>query len=196
MVLRSPDGRRLHAWYALIRPVRSLLRMDAEDREPQRYVDSVFQGSERKDLPRVLLAWKRRRGNWRSATQAQRRALIVHAWKLGLAPQRCIPARRWLRLFKSVGQFVDHSSATFPTEGTQLYRGCTPGGERGMSWSAEGEVAERLGGRGERNAIMVTTIAPAKAVLAVLVTAGEHEYVLSPRWLSRRARIAIDGPAA
>jgi hypothetical protein len=70
------------------------------------------------------------------------RRLLLDVWLYTDFPMAGCPARAWRAMFKLTGYLSD--GVPKPTRRRVLYRGCTPEGRRGMSWTTKRLVAERF----------------------------------------------------
>lgn len=137
----------------------------------------------------LLAAW------WtRSITSEVVTAVITEVWALCEYPSTHATREVWLKLFGVAGYTVDGRPAARPTEPMRLYRGCTSGRTRQMSWTTDRDkakwFADRFGqfadGGRVRHAYVYQTDCPPGALLGLPGTMGredEHEVIINPAGL-------------
>jgi hypothetical protein len=104
----------------------------------QKEIDAALNATSGNDRPALLFAFWRRQ---RLKTQHLRR-ILLDVWRYTDFPCRpWCPASAWLAMFQKTGFLSD---GTPRPKRTTLYRGCTPIGRRGMSWSTELWSAEKF----------------------------------------------------
>jgi hypothetical protein len=120
-----------------------------------------------------LLHWLWRKG--RLNKEVLRRVLL-DAWRYTDFPTAGCPSRVWRAMFRTAGFLSD--GVAKPTRRRILYRGCTPEGRRGMSWTEARRVAEELcdswfeKGQAPKRGHLYKTVADPGHVLA-LIRGGE-----------------------
>jgi hypothetical protein len=116
--------------------------------------------------------------------------VVGTAWSKAEYPTRCLEPAIWVKLFAVAGYTHDFDPAPRPTEPVELYRGCTPAGRLGMSWTSDLPFARRFayGGASEPSECCVYCFdSPPGAVLAFIRDAPgrpENEYIIDPAYLS------------
>src|SRR5258705_3184552 len=110
-------------------------------------------------------------------------SVVADAWSSAEYPERSEEPYIWAELFRLAGYTHDGQPAVPPTEPLTVYRGCTPEGRKGMSWTSDLAIARRfahgqLRGRALGHAYALD-IAPDK-LLAYIHETGRHgsEYVI------------------
>lgn len=134
------------------------------------------------------------------------RRLLLDVWIYTDFPTAGCPARAWRAMFKRTG-YLPSDGVPKPTRRRVLYRGCTPKGRRGMSWTSKRFVAERFAdywvehGYGEaKPGHVYKAVVEPNCVLAIIrgrletlnfngaeveVPVGsEHEFIIDARALS------------
>ena len=71
-------------------------------------------------------------------------AMLLNVWR-SLDHPHAWPMRTWRAMFRCAGFLSDdYEAAPKPTRPLTVYRGCTPTGRRGMSWTTERWIAEQF----------------------------------------------------
>jgi hypothetical protein len=115
--------------------------------------------------------------------------VVAGAWSSAEFPEKCLEADLWLQLFNAAGYTHDGQHADRPTEPVTLYRGCGLGGQHGMAWTSDHDIARRFAHeliRGRTKGEVYTFMAPPAALLAYVGEQngrGEREYVIDPDFL-------------
>jgi len=110
-------------------------------------------------------------------------SVVADAWSVAEHPERGMEACLWVKLFRSAGYTHDGLPAAPPTQPITVYRGCTPDGLKGMSWTSDLAVARtfahgRLRGRA-LGRVYALDIAPDKLLAYIHETGrNESEYVI------------------
>ncbi len=146
-----------------------------------------------------FLHWLWRRN--RLSEEALRRVLLK-VWRVAGSPvsRDGCPASAWRAMFKTTGFLSD--GVAQPSEPQVLYRGCSPKGRCGMSWTAKQWVAEKLAverHQTDEPAHVYKTVAPPEVVLAAIQgemkkvklwdkkeevpMKGEYEFIIDARSL-------------
>jgi hypothetical protein len=121
--------------------------------------------------------------------------VVADIWSSAEHPERGFePVRIWVELFRTAGYTHDGQPATPPANPITVYRGCTPEGQRGMSWTSDLAMAQRFardGIRGRAVGHVYAFDAPPEAVLAFIHQTGreESEYVVDPAFLIGAVRM-------
>jgi hypothetical protein len=116
---------------------------------------------------------------------------VAEVWRGAEFPERCLPRRAWLTLFREGGYFSDSLSGP-PTEPVRLYRGAIPRYARGMAWTRDPSrarwFADRWSLTADRAAFVYAVDAPPDAILAEIDLRREREMVVDPSRLGRIRR--------
>ncbi|PLV44661.1 hypothetical protein X011_26390 [Mycobacterium tuberculosis variant microti OV254] len=110
-------------------------------------------------------------------------SVVAVAWSISEHPESALEQDVWDELFRTAGYTEDGRPAAPPTGPVTVYRGCTPSGREGMSWTSDLTVARRfahgqLRGRGVGHVYALD--AKPDRVLAYIHEIGrlESEYVI------------------
>jgi hypothetical protein len=121
--------------------------------------------------------------------------VVAGAWSSAEYPERCLePPDIWAELFRTAGYTHDGQPATPPTEPITVYRGCTPDGREGISWTSDLAVARSFAHdqlRGRAVGHVYAFDAPPDALLAYIHETGrqESEYVIDNAFLKDAVRL-------
>jgi hypothetical protein len=136
-----------------------------------------------------LLYWFWRQGRLSADTL---RRVLLDMWRNADFPvgPGC-PAKAWREMFKAAGFLSD--TITKPTRQRVLYRGCTPEGRRGMSWTTERWVAEKFAdywferGQAQKPGHVYKTVAGPRDVLAAIY--GKEKVQLTLNGVTKEVRV-------
>jgi hypothetical protein len=70
-------------------------------------------------------------------TVEQLHALLPGVWEMAEWPSRHLTRDAWILMFRTAGYCSSPPGLPAPTSPTTVYRGCTPGRRRGMSWTTD-----------------------------------------------------------
>lgn len=119
--------------------------------------------------------------------------VVAGVWSGAEYPQRCIEdPSLWRTLFAANGYSQDGERADKPAASVVLYRGSTPEGRFGMSWTTDLSVARSFaddGLRGRAQGQVYTAVVAPTHLLAYIgprIGRDESEYVVDPSGLSDR----------
>ncbi|MDO5627260.1 MAG: hypothetical protein Q4G43_02955 [Mobilicoccus sp.] len=122
---------------------------------------------------------------------------VRRAWIEAELPSRCMEA--WQTIWEAVRTAGPTAPVMTATERRRyaampdpvtLFRGCSPGGEYGWSWTLDREVAIDFAHRYEEDtapgdaALLCTVTVPTSLVIAYLRIGGEDEVIIDPCSLS------------
>lgn len=116
--------------------------------------------------------------------------LVPIVWDLCAAPMSVLSVDAWVRLFERAGYTHDREVAPRPTEPMRLYRGSDRGGELGMCWSSNLDVARWLAIRRHRGRVWSAVVEPWR-MLAFVAPVYEDQYVVDTRGLETEL---LEGP--
>ncbi len=122
-------------------------------------------------------------------------SVVADAWSSPEYPERCVEPDIWAGLFRTAGYTHDGQPATPPTEPITVYRGCTPDGRAGISWTSDLAVARSFAHdqlRGRAVGYVYAFDAPPDALLlACIHETGrqESEYVIDNAFLEDAVRL-------
>lgn len=71
-------------------------------------------------------------------------SVVADAWSASEYPERSMERCLWVKFFRSAGYTHDGQLVGPPTEPITVYRGCTPEGRKGMSWTSDLAIARRF----------------------------------------------------
>jgi hypothetical protein len=138
---------------------------------------------------------------WRQSqlTDDALRQLLLNVWRYSDFPCQGCPPRAWRAMFRRTGYLTN--AVPKPSRPRLLWRGCTPVGRHGLSWTSERDVAEKFIdhwyelGQAHRLGNLYKTIAPPAAILAGLrghvenidgrevLVRPEYEFIIDARQL-------------
>ena len=115
-------------------------------------------------------------------------SVVADAWSSAEHPEGSLDPYKWAEFFRTAGYTHDGQPAAPPTEPIPVYRGCTPDGREGMSWTSDPAVAQRFAHgqlRGRAVGHVYTFDAPPEALLAYIHEIGrqESDYVIDSDFL-------------
>jgi hypothetical protein len=138
----------------------------------------------RNGAPRLLWQWFNA-GEFGESVDILR-ALICDVWSGAEWPLAVLCADDWREMWHEVG-FVSDTSKPAPTQPLIVYRGATPDGARGWSWTTDVRKARWFAGREvlfQRDGHTYITIVDPRAVHALIDGGrGEAEVVVDPALL-------------
>lgn len=122
--------------------------------------------------------------------------VVADAWSSAEHPERCFEPDGWIwvEFFRTAGYTHDGQPATPPADPIAVYRGCTPEGRTGMSWTSDLAMARRFAHDGMRRRAVGHVYAfdaPPEALLAYIQETGreESEYVIDSAFLDGAVRL-------
>lgn len=118
--------------------------------------------------------------------------MVAVAWSLAEHPEGSLEQFVWDELFRVAGYTYDGQPAEPPTDPVTVYRGCTPNGWEGMSWTADLAVAREFAGgrlRGRAAGHVYAMCATPDQLLAYVheIARSESEYVIDTSCVVREA---------
>jgi hypothetical protein len=113
---------------------------------------------------------------------------VAFAWSIAEYPESSLEAYTWADLFRTADYTHDGHPAIPPTEPITVYRGCTPNGWEGMSWTSDLAVARSFAHgqlRGRAVGHVYALDARPGTVLAYIHEIGrkESEYVIDTQFV-------------
>lgn len=133
---------------------------------------------------------------WRPAVAG----VVGSVWSMAEHPERLMPRSEWIEMFRAAGFRVDDEIAEGPSDVITVYRGASPEGRLGMSWTTDLTTARTFARGGLRGrcagSVWTARLSPefALAQIGGAGTRGEDEVVVDPAGLDKVAELEPYAP--
>lgn len=123
--------------------------------------------------------------------------VVAEVWSSSEYPERSMPVEHWVDLFLANEYSHEGKRVNPPTEPVVLYRGCTPEGRLGMSWTSDPDIARTFAFgnlRGRPTGRTYTATVEPEYLLAYLHGSGrnESEFIVDPAGLTTVAEADLE----